>query len=214
MLSLAKRIASRLRRPPASRPEPKRQQGAAEIARAREQLASQSKLHLGCGSNVLPGWANLDLEGPSPVIQWDLTQPIPAASDSFDYVYSEHFIEHIGLDEARALVRECQRLLKPGGTLRLSTPNLEKLVDEYRSGRLSEWDDMRWKPQTSCQLLNEGMRLWGHQFVYDLPELLALLRASGFSHIERMEWRKSTHDALRNIETRPYHDELIIEARK
>jgi predicted SAM-dependent methyltransferase len=210
MMSLAKRIAARLRPSPAPRLAP----AAADISRAKEQLAAQSRLHLGCGSNVMPGWANLDLEGAAPVIQWDLTQPIPAASNSFDYIYSEHFIEHIGFEEARRLVRECQRLLRPGGTLRLSTPSLEKLVDEYRSGRLTEWDDMRWRPQTSCQLMNEGMRLWGHQFVYDLPELLALLRGSGFSHVERVEWRKSSHEALLGIETRPYHDELIVEARK
>lgn len=210
MKSLANRIISRLIAPSASRPAP----DAPTIARASAQLAKESRLHLGCGGNVLAGWANLDLDGAAPVIRWDLTQRIPAAKDHFDYVYSEHFIEHIRFDEARTLLRDCHRFLKPGGTLRLSTPSLEKLVDEYRSGRLSEWDDMGWRPSSPARLLNEGMRLWGHQFVYDLAELQALLRDCGFARIEQVGWRQSSHDALRNLESRPHHDELIVEATK
>lgn len=163
---------------------------------------------------MLAGWANVDLEGVAPVIEWDLTRPLPVAAGGFDCIYSEHFIEHIRLDEARALVAECHRLLKPDGTLRLSTPSLQKLVDEYGASRLDEWQDMGWTPASPCQLLNEGLRLWGHQFVYDLPELRRLLTDAGFRVVEQASWRESRHPALAGLESRPYHQELIVEATK
>jgi len=37
---------------------------------------------------------------------------------------AEHFIEHISFADAVKFLAEVRRLLKPGGTLRLSTPDL------------------------------------------------------------------------------------------
>lgn len=183
-------------------------------APVRAALAGQTRLHLGCGRNVVPGWANVDAEGGAGVIAWDLRRPLPAADASFDYVFSEHFIEHVTRDEALRLLRECRRVLKPGGVLRTTTPDLRKLVAEYLSGRLDEWRDVAWLPESPCRLLNEGMRLWGHQFVYDEPELRALLAEAGFADVERVAWRESSHEALRGLECRPLHDEIIVEARR
>jgi len=183
-------------------------------APVRAALAAHSRLHLGCGGNVMPGWANVDAEGGPGVIAWDLRKPLPAADATFDYVFSEHFIEHVTRDEALRLLRECVRVLKPGGVLRTSTPDLRKLIEEYQAGRLDEWRDMQWLPGTPCKLLNEGMRLWGHQFVYDEPELRLLLAEAGFAAVERVTWRESGHEALRAIECRPLHAEIIVEARR
>lgn len=71
---------------------------------------------------------------------------------------------------------------------------------------------MGWKPATSCQMVNEGMRLWGHEYIYDASELERLLRESGFNRIRFSGWRDSNHDTLRNLECRPLHRELIVEA--
>jgi predicted SAM-dependent methyltransferase len=183
-------------------------------AGARAALAGHTRLHLGCGNNVIAGWANVDADAVDGVIAWDLRRPLPAPDASFDYVFSEHFIEHVTRDEALRLLRECVRVLRPGGVLRTSTPDLRKLVSEYLAGRLDEWRDVAWLPQTPCRLLNEGMRSWGHQFVYDEPELRLLLAEAGFANVERVAWRESTHDALRSLECRPLHDEIIVEARR
>ena len=161
---------------------------------------------------MIPGWANLDLAGPAPVIEWDLTLALPLPPASCDFIYSEHFVEHIAHDDARYLLRECHRVLRPGGVLRLTTPSLEKLVHEYRSGQLTEWRDVQWLPDSPCQLLNQGMRLWGHQFVYDWPEILSTLQGCGFATVERVNWRESRHAELRGLECRPYHEELLLEA--
>lgn len=183
-------------------------------ASSRRRISAHDRLHLACGTNVMSGWANIDLEGPRSVIKLDLTRPLPIRSSSMSYVYSEHFIEHIERSAAVKLLAECFRVLKEGGVLRLSTPSLSVLVDEYRSGRLSFWSDMHWTPESSCSLLNEGMRLWGHQYLFDASELESVLRLAGFGAIRAVPWRESAHAPLQGIECRPFHGELIYECVK
>jgi predicted SAM-dependent methyltransferase len=181
---------------------------------ARLRIAGHDKLHLACGRNRMPGWANVDLEGPLAVIRLDLTRPLPVASNRMACIYSEHFIEHIEQPAAARLLRECHRVLRPGGVLRLSTPSLAVLVDHYRSGRLDYWADMNWRPQSPAHLLNEGLSLWGHRFVYDAAALEAMLRDAGFTTIEQREWQHSPTAALAGIECRPFHGELIYDCVK
>ena len=175
-------------------------------------LRGQTRLHLGCGTNILDGWANLDLNDGPGVIRCDLTRRLPVASSSVDLIFSEHFVEHISHAQARVLIAECRRVLKPGGIIRISTPNLKALVREYSLGRVTEWTDVGWSPSSPCTLLNEGLRLWGHQYVYDAGELTALLADAGFQNIAAVEWRLSEHPLLCGLEQRPYHDDVLLEA--
>ena len=179
-----------------------------------KKLEGQTRLHLACGNHVLDDWANLDLENNGQVIGWDLTHRLPVRSDTIELIYSEHFIEHLPLDQAAIFLTECHRVLRPDGILRLSTPSLKKIVDEYLSGRTSEWCDVGWNPATPCRLVNEGLRLWGHQFVYDVDELKRLLGNTGYRQVTQVTWRESPTPALRNLESRPFHGEIIFEAIK
>jgi predicted SAM-dependent methyltransferase len=171
------------------------------------------RLHLGCGSNLMPGWLNVDLDTPG-AIDWDLSRPIPLPTGSIRFIYSEHFIEHITREQGLAHLRECHRLLGKGGVLRISTPDLRALAEQYLSGNLDEWIEAHWRPETPARLLNEALRSWGHQFVYDEAELFNALRVVGFALVRRVLWRQSDHPALRNLETRPFHRDLIVEATK
>jgi predicted SAM-dependent methyltransferase len=178
------------------------------------------RLHLGCGlvglghgAKILPGWTNIDLHGDGrSTFGWDLTRPLPLPDASIDYIYSEHFIEHLSLDHGLALARECRRVLTDDGVLRLSTPDLQTLIRAYRDGTLHEWADMGWRPASACDLLNEGLREWGHQYVYDHDKLGAMLRDSGFATVIPCAWGGSAHDLLCRLETRPYHADCIVEA--
>jgi predicted SAM-dependent methyltransferase len=179
---------------------------------ARHRLDRIDRLHLGCGERVLAGWGNLDLDGGAGSIRFDLTQPVPKQDGSVRLIYSEHFIEHLSREAGLSLLRECRRVLRSNGVLRISTPDLRFIVDQYRAGRVSEWADMNWHPTTPCQLLNESMRLWGHVFLYDEPELTMALQEAGFARIQRVEYRHSAHSDLSGLETRPFHHDLIVEA--
>jgi predicted SAM-dependent methyltransferase len=181
---------------------------------ATRRLKGAEKLHLGCGSRHFDGWSNIDLVGPQGTIKWNLTRPIPAKLNSVRFIYSEHFIEHIARSEAALLLENCFDLLIPGGVIRISTPNLGFLVEQYRVGCVSEWRDMGWAPETPAQMLNEGLHLWNHKFVYDYNELSRALREAGFQTLRAVSWRDSEYLELRGRETRPYHDDLIVEAVK
>jgi ribosomal protein L11 methylase PrmA len=76
-----------------------------------------------------------------------------------------------------------------------------------------EWGEL-WQPDTLCLMMNEGMRSWGHQFVYDAEELVRILVEAGFNSISFQDYRKSQDKVLCGLESRPFHNELIIEARK
>jgi 2-polyprenyl-3-methyl-5-hydroxy-6-metoxy-1,4-benzoquinol methylase len=56
-------------------------------------------------------------------VQADLNDPVPVRPASFDVIVAAEVIEH--LENPRAMCRELFRLLRPGGTLVLSTPNNE-----------------------------------------------------------------------------------------
>lgn len=180
---------------------------------ARHRLRGKKKLHLGCGSNIIDGWANIDYcRTHSSVVVLDLKKSLPIKSGSISHIYSEHFLEHLTLREGQYFLTECRRVLSPGGILRISTPNLRALIDLFLLNKFSVWQDVGWFPQSACQMVNEGMHLWGHQFIYDKTELEMSLRKAGFSNIEFCEWKRSKHSILTGLETRPFHDELIVEA--
>lgn len=169
------------------------------------------KLHLGCGPVALPGWVNIDLDSPSADLTHDLTQGLPYPDGSVSHIFAEHVIEHLERVEAAALLLECRRVLAPSGTIRMSTPDLAWLSVVYVSGLVSEWGEL-WQPESPCALLNEGMRAWGHKFLYDRPELHQLFRQAGFNSVVDCEWHRSTDSQLRGLESRPYHHDLIVEA--
>ena len=175
-------------------------------------MNDQIRLHLGCGTNIMPGWVNIDVEARAGVTLHDLTKPLPFASGTVRYVFSEHFIEHITYNEGAALLREIRRVLAPGGVLRISTPDLVFLIHQYLTNNLTEWADVSYFPRTPCQMMNEGMRSWGHQFCYDERELLIQLAGAGFRTIRKMPYRQSADSNLANLECRPFHRELIFEA--
>ena len=169
------------------------------------------RLHLGCGDNRLAGWLNIGVPGD---IRHDLRKPFPLPNRSIRFIYSEHFIEHITIDEALLLLRECCRVLTTDGVIRISTPDLKALSSEYLAGRTSGYTDAYWQPATPCRMLNEALRLWGHQFVYDFEELSAVMRCAGLSVVNRVAWRESDHVELRNLEFRAPHQDLIVEAHR
>jgi predicted SAM-dependent methyltransferase len=185
----------------------------ARRARATSFFRGCTKLNLGCGGNVRFGWTNVDRMTPG-AVDWDLTLPLPVRPKSVDFIYSEHFVEHLSHEQGLAHFKDCFRVLRPTGILRISTPNLRYLVQLYSEQRIDEWKDdlARFEPHSPAQMLNGHLRLWGHQFVYDEPELVAALKKAGFRHIENIPRGESRHPELRNLETRPYHFDLIVEA--
>ncbi|MBW4682214.1 MAG: methyltransferase domain-containing protein [Microcoleus vaginatus WJT46-NPBG5] len=89
-------------------------------------------LNVGCGSTFHLAWTNIDFSPQSPDVQrYDIRKKLPYLDNCFDACYSSHVLEHLTKEEAKNLVSECWRVLKPGGVARLVVPDLESIVRNY-----------------------------------------------------------------------------------
>ena len=90
-------------------------------------------MHIGCGPHCLSGWLNTDINRVlSNVYYLDATRKFPFENETFDFVFSEHLIEHLGFQGAKNMLCEAFRILKPGGVLRIATPDIQFLFELYQ----------------------------------------------------------------------------------
>lgn len=171
-----------------------------------------TKVHLFCGSNLIPNWENLDAEAPG-ATKWCCPDLLPYADSSVDAIYTEHGIEHIPLEYGELLLRECARVLKPGGVIRVSTPDLKVLVLKYNTKDLRYAAAVGFLPNSPANLLNQALRWWGHQYIYDEEELTRLFKEAGFNPTRR-KCGQSAYNELQFMESRPDLGDLILEAHK
>ncbi len=178
-------------------------------------LEALPKLNLGCGEVHYPGWLNIDIE-PGADIVLDITSGLPWDNESVGYIYNEHLLEHLPPEQGVELLRECRRVLAPGGVLRVAMPDLDYLL--YKA--TWDWRDQDWLTwpqfqfiQTRAEMMNISFHWWGHQWLYDEEELARRLREAGWDAFRRVEWGVSEHPALCDKETRK-DTRLIVEATK
>jgi predicted SAM-dependent methyltransferase len=93
---------------------------------------SRRYLNLGCGSRIHPDWENVDFYPTAPGVRvHDLHKRTPYADETFDVVYHSHVLEHFQRPAALRFLRECCRVLKPGGVIRIAVPDLERIARLY-----------------------------------------------------------------------------------
>lgn len=173
------------------------------------------KLNVGCGSVKFPGWVNIDIE-PGADLVVDLRNGLPLRDNNAEFIYNEHFIEHLAFEDGEKAVKEFYRVLKRGGVLRIATPELDYIIKKY----VNDWKDQDWLSwphysyiKTKGQMLNIAMREWGHEYLYNEEDLRNLLKKVGFKKITKQKLNKSEHLELSNRETRE-DSKLILEAEK
>lgn len=144
------------------------------------------RLHLGCGGNYLDGWVNLDLFHPRGRrdLVWDLRRGLPFPDGAVSCIASEHLFEHLALDAGVRLLRECHRVLSPGGVLRIGVPDLERYVAAY-AGADPVIEAVRPGRPSAGLALAEVFYFYGHRAAYDFATLASLLHAAGFGTVER-----------------------------
>jgi predicted SAM-dependent methyltransferase len=90
-------------------------------------------LNVGCGSKRHKAWYNVDMKYISEdVITANLLKGIPFPDKFFDVVYHSQVLEHIPKEKSQDFIKECFRVLKPDGIIRVVVPDLENIVDEYK----------------------------------------------------------------------------------
>jgi SAM-dependent methyltransferase len=126
-----------------------------------EVLKSRRFVNFGPGSFKHPYWTNIDKQYSHGTwgqqrkndyvtnidILWDIfdRKKVPLEGNSLEVIYSSHVIEHIWNDDAEFLFAEFARLLKTGGTLRLSTPDCDLAVASWLRGDWAYLAEYYWK---------------------------------------------------------------------
>jgi predicted SAM-dependent methyltransferase len=191
------------------------------------------KLQLGSGDNILGSWLNTDLGGWNrDAVYLDATKPMPFMDGTFDYVFAEHMIEHLDYRDGEGMLRECFRVMRPGGRIRLATPDLAVILGLYTKERSREQDAYvrcvtdAWLKDAPCPhhvfVINNAMRAWGHRFIHDFDTLSMALKSAGFSKIKQCKMGESSDPHLRGIEKKVEDgyaaarklETLIVEAEK
>ena len=89
-------------------------------------------LNIGCGNHFDSSWTNIDFKKTRDgVIAYNLLKGIPFPDNSFELVYHSHVLEHFSKKDGINLMKECYRVLKPNGIIRVAIPDLEQITRNY-----------------------------------------------------------------------------------
>jgi SAM-dependent methyltransferase len=189
------------------------------------------RLNLGCGPHAPAGWLNVDCfvaaklarvpvlgplvrasglfgqRWPDGVFVHDLRRPFPWREGSAQVIYSSHFLEHLSKQDGARFLRECHRVLAPGGILRIVVPDLRAVVDAYREGRIAALDFLE-RLSVGFEAPGDGwlkrrLAPWfrfPHRCMYDRESLLACFAEVGFEPALRAPFDSLIEDVA-SVET-------------
>jgi predicted SAM-dependent methyltransferase len=192
------------------------------IIREKQRNNLPIKLHIGCGSIYKDGWINIDGNSKNNIKKldciWDVRKDLPLDDCSVDFIYNEHFIEHLTYQEGQNFFKHMFRLLKKGAVMRIACPDLDYIIYGYIN---NNWREQPWVEQwnyqwikSRCEMVNICLTYWGHRYVYNKEDLIRVLVESGFDNdnIYEVIFTESKYKDLKHLETRK--DSMIFEARK
>ena len=198
--------------------------------RMRRHFAEQRGLLVNIGSGKMgkEGWINVDLFPARGVnCVYDSRKSLPFANESVKAIFTEHFFEHIDYtEEVPLFLRECWRVLEPGGVIRIIVPDSEKYIRAYCEG----WDALRvlrgvkedgvdpYFPNTyknAMELFNTVFRQeYQHKWMYDFDNLRDVLEHFGFADVARCVVGESRLEGLAIDTPARAHESLYVEASK
>ncbi len=143
------------------------------------------RLHIG-GLEAKPGWKILNIQ-PGPHVDYlgdcrDLSQ---FSSESVDEVYASHVLEHLDYNrELIAVLSEIRRILKPGGSVYISVPDLDILCQLFVQPGLNVEEKFRLMRMMFGGVMDEHD---AHRVGLTWTFMLNFLDLAGFSRADRVQ---------------------------
>jgi len=174
------------------------------------------KIQFGCGANRLEGWENFEAEV-------DITKPLPQKESEVDFIFIEHLLEHITQKDAYNFLKECHRVLKLDGVIRIVIPDLRKIYEGCNQDYLN-FISVFFPAGTKMKLQDAIEAIifkHNHQSYWNSELLVTVLSIIGFKcSIER--YRESRMPELQDIDghwkvmgfERCLMESIVIEAMK
>jgi predicted SAM-dependent methyltransferase len=149
------------------------------------------KLAINCGSGQRRfdsvQWINVDSvsrPGHEPDLQCDGAH-LPHEDATVDYFILHHVMEHFGCGDAKGLIQEAYRVLKPGGSLLIFIPDLKTLAGRWLGGEISDYIFI--VNLMGAYMGNEADR---HRWHFTVDSLkVALGETVTWSEIKPFDWR-------------------------
>jgi SAM-dependent methyltransferase len=210
------------------------------------ELMKVVKLNLGAGPTGLNGWINYDWGllplmaklkvmrdllvkigwlGKEYQVEWpefelhDIRRTFPLDDDSVDYIYCSHVLEHFEKSEAARILKDCLRVLKNTGVIRIVVPDLKKMVELYgRNSDADKFSKLVWgfdDGNLQKSKLDNIRRLFirEHKWAYDIKSMADLLKLVGFKDVRVSEHGKSKIPDIEFLDLKEHKQEsMYIEA--
>ena len=160
----------------------------------------------------------------------DIRKPLPFEDNSFAAIYAAHLLEHLYPDKARALLKECYRVLEPGGVLRIVVPDLRVIINDYvkateinsapageppyPADTLSRYFFIQYPSHNILyELYAKLTDFHSHKWMYDAVSLRGCFNGAGFVEVQEMQVQESRLADLGQVED-PSTSGLVVEGIK
>jgi len=166
------------------------------------------KLNFGCFTIMFYGWTNVDIEDLGgwarengyEYVRADARERLPFKDNEAGFIVSHHMIEHLTREEGINFLRECYRILEPGGVIRLSTPDLNGLAEDYVSGNIMQYSPVNVAVENAKDDDDAFFQIlfYGHKTLYRTESLRKALREVGFIEDRAMPFNKSRSEVIQH----------------
>lgn len=148
------------------------------------------KLHLGCGLKLLNGYINVDIR---PELNCDVIDNVKELNkfenDSAEEIYACHVLEHFNRFEYKEVLKRWFEVLKKGGVLKISVPDIGEVIGQYNNGiPLKKLMGFLYGGQTYPQNF--------HYIGFDFNTLKEDMEEIGFKNVEIWDWKKTNHSEI------------------
>lgn len=164
-------------------------------------ILRQECLRLELGSREKKeGWVVIDMaEGAD--LRLDLIRPLPFPDDSIAEIHSEHFFEHLTINEIKFCLKECYKILKIGGEISFGVPDFNRACRIYFLDKEEFYKQKFWmspSPNWCRSKMDElDFLIYAggyHKFMFDKENGIYRLEEAGFENCHVREY-DSTKDS-------------------
>ena len=180
------------------------------------------RYNLGCGLKIYENFMNVgywsqlnsevlykNLNGTDNTVMFnhDLRNGVPALDESLELVYHSHMLEHLSYADGISFLKECFRVLKPGGKMRVLVPDIQLWINAYFQNNKFFFEQYRKYGGIDSDIYcTNGAVFMGmlhsheHKFGYDYDSLEWVLKLVGFTDIKKTLYADSDIDDIKIME--------------